>query len=205
MKPHVEKLKRLGACQEAVEWAAKFPSGQAAWDACERPDWMAWYISWSITKRGSRAHRKLVGVIARCVRPVLKYVPKSEKRPKRALDLATRWSHGDRTVTVEMLRGACCDSYIAMNVVIDAAAAEASHAAADVAYYADYVADDTHAYIIDAVIYAANAAAYAYIADAVRNDGYIIVCNARTTTNRRMCRVIRRAYPKPPRIRKIGA
>ena len=38
-------LLRLGACQEAREWAEDFSDGQAAWDACPRGDWMLWLLA----------------------------------------------------------------------------------------------------------------------------------------------------------------
>ena len=40
-----EQLKRLGACPEAVEWASSYPTIQAAWEVCERGDWMLWFLS----------------------------------------------------------------------------------------------------------------------------------------------------------------
>ena len=42
MKSHMKLLESLDACQEAREWAEKYPSMKAAWMACERSDWMLW-------------------------------------------------------------------------------------------------------------------------------------------------------------------
>jgi len=39
-----KELTRIGACQEAIEWAADFETLQQAWDACQNPDWMLWYL-----------------------------------------------------------------------------------------------------------------------------------------------------------------
>ena len=36
------ELERLGACPEAVAWCRDYATPQAAWDACQRGDWMAW-------------------------------------------------------------------------------------------------------------------------------------------------------------------
>lgn len=38
---NIEILKRLKACEEALEWYAGRDS-QAAWQECERGDWMLW-------------------------------------------------------------------------------------------------------------------------------------------------------------------
>lgn len=44
-------LLRLGACAEAVEWAAPYETLDAAWAACERPDWLLWRL---VVPTGSR-------------------------------------------------------------------------------------------------------------------------------------------------------
>ena len=46
-------LKRVGACEEAVAWvrAGKYATLQAAWDVCERPDWMLWLCGATNTHR----------------------------------------------------------------------------------------------------------------------------------------------------------
>jgi hypothetical protein len=33
------------ACADAKEWARDYPTLQAAWDACRRPDWMGWALN----------------------------------------------------------------------------------------------------------------------------------------------------------------
>ena len=47
------RLKRIGACEEAVAWvrAGKYATLQAAWDVCERPDWMLWLAGATNTHR----------------------------------------------------------------------------------------------------------------------------------------------------------
>lgn len=43
---YIERLKRMRACNDALIWLRKndFPTLQAAWEACERADWMLWLI-----------------------------------------------------------------------------------------------------------------------------------------------------------------
>lgn len=44
MKPHVRVLIRLRACDEACDFADKYPNMASAWKACQRPSWMWWLI-----------------------------------------------------------------------------------------------------------------------------------------------------------------
>lgn len=41
-KPHVQHLTSLGACSDAVRFAAHYPSLRAAWRACQRGDTVTW-------------------------------------------------------------------------------------------------------------------------------------------------------------------
>jgi hypothetical protein len=56
-------LKRLKACQGAIEWAEGYPDLQAAWDACPRGDWMLWFLSrQKMPLRGAK-HKAFIRVI----------------------------------------------------------------------------------------------------------------------------------------------
>lgn len=93
------------ACDESVAFAQGFNSFQAAWDACERGDWMLWWIG--RTMRGgpmSAERRPLVRVGCACARLALPYVRAGEDRPRLAIEIAERWANGDDTVTREQLR-----------------------------------------------------------------------------------------------------
>lgn len=39
---HIQILKELKACKEAVEWADGYESLEQAWNECKRSDWMLW-------------------------------------------------------------------------------------------------------------------------------------------------------------------
>lgn len=39
-----DALVAQNACSEAMDFAARHETFQAAWDACERGDWMLWWI-----------------------------------------------------------------------------------------------------------------------------------------------------------------
>ena len=44
MKTHIAQLKSIGACEKSIEWAEKFDSGEEAWKACDRYDWIEWVV-----------------------------------------------------------------------------------------------------------------------------------------------------------------
>src|ERR1700690_3794315 len=94
------RLKALGACRESVTWAATQKSRKAAWESCERGDWMLWIAA-------KLADRKLV-VLAACAvaRTALIHVPASGLRPLRAIETAEAWVRGEPGVTLEMVRAA---------------------------------------------------------------------------------------------------
>ena len=38
-------LKKLGACDDAIEWAKSVKSLSEAWSKCDRADWMTWALN----------------------------------------------------------------------------------------------------------------------------------------------------------------
>ena len=75
-----EKLRRMGACREAVEWSKKYRSDLAAWKACRRGDHMLWYCGKTAGPRDSDSRRKLVLVAAECAELALPFVCDEETR-----------------------------------------------------------------------------------------------------------------------------
>ena len=136
MKQHIVTLKRLRACGNAVEYAAKHDTLEAAWNNCERGDWLLWLAA----KAG--VDRKLV-VSAACDCAETSSYLWTDDRPRLAIETARRWVLGE--ATIEEVRSAAAAA---------AAAADAAYAAAAAAAYAAYAA------------YAAAYAADAYAADA---------------------------------------
>ena len=141
---HTRYLKTLRACEEAVEWASQYPTLQAAWEACERGDWMLWLLGKSCGNTGSEKHKQVVLLACKCARLALKHVPRGEDRPRIAIETAERWTRG--AATLEEVRDAYYYAYDAAD-----SAAHAAYYAYDAAYYA-----------YDAYYYAYYAAYYAY-------------------------------------------
>ena len=132
-----------GACAEARDWLATQSDPRAAWETCERPDWMIWYA-----RRRDVDPKVFVRIACDCARTVLWLVPEGENRPRLAIEVAERRMRGE--ATIDEVRDA---AYAA-----EAAAADATYAAAYAAVYTAEAAAYA-AYVVDAAAEAA--AAYA--------------------------------------------
>ena len=139
----INRLKKLNACSEAIEYLRKFKSLDEAWRKCERGDWMLWYAGRLAKSPRSKSRKLLVLTACKCARLALKYIPKEEKRPLKAIQTAEKWARGE-AVSLQDVRDAAADA----DAAYAAAAYDADAAyAADVAYaaYAAYAADVAHA------------------------------------------------------------
>ena len=82
-------LEALDACEDGVAWARTQPSLEAAWEHCERADWMLWLLG---HERAQANHQQLVLVACKCARTVLHLVPPGEDRPRLAVEAAEAWA-----------------------------------------------------------------------------------------------------------------
>jgi len=173
VKHWTDSLYKWQPCAGGLAWARKFPTAQAAWDACERPEWMCWLLE----KTGAN-NRDLTLLACEFARLALPYA--RGDAAELAIATAEQWAHGDEEVTLDDVRNAR-----------DAAAYAAANAAA---YAAAYAADAAAAAAADAAAYAAAcAAAYAAAAADAAADAA-----ARVVTLRKCCDIIRRFYPEVP-------
>ncbi len=125
MKKHIDYLKKLDACPEAIPWIAQFNTLQQAWNVCEHGDWMLWLLGKQSGEPESKSRKKLVLTACKCARLSLKYVSKNEKRPLMAIETAEKWAKGDDSVSLLDVRNAAYAAY--------AGAANAANAAANAA------------------------------------------------------------------------
>src|SRR3990167_3039881 len=58
----LEELALLNPCPDALTWARGYPDLASAWQACERGDWMLWYLE--RTALDTRATREALTCIA---------------------------------------------------------------------------------------------------------------------------------------------
>ena len=166
MKKHIDYLNKLRACGDAVEYADGFKSMQDVWGNCERGDWMLWLLGEQAGKPGTKSRKKLVLTACKCARLALKYVPKGEKRPLKAIQAAEKYAKGIGNVSLQDVRAA-----VAAAVAVAVADADAAYAAAAAAAAA-YAADAAYA-AADAAYAAADAAAAAR-ADALKQCAAIV-------------------------------
>lgn len=116
-------LVRLRACEEAVLWAATQPTQEAAWLACERPEWMIW-IAHELGTDDKLIHLAAV----KCARLALPYVTPGEERPRLCIEAAERYLDG--TGTLEQMQEARRGAWAATAAAYAAYAADATAAAA---------------------------------------------------------------------------
>ena len=167
-------LDELGACQEAVDWAAKYRSRQKAWDECENAEWMLWYCARVFKTFTPEMRLAACG----CARTALKYVPEGEDRPLKAIETAERFARGEAT---------------------DGERAAAAAAAADVAADVAWVAADVAAAAAAAAAAVAAAVAAAAAAAAAADAAWV----ASDAAAKEMADIVREHIPKVPRRRKL--
>ena len=185
----IDRLNELGACSEAIEWCR---GREAAWDACERGDWMLWLCGRLAGPPGSDSRKPLVLAACECARLSLHLVPAGEDRPRRAIETAEAWCRGE--ATLDQVRRAATAAATAAGWAAGWAAADAAAAAAaDAAYAAaaaaaDWAPDAAAAAAADA----AAAAVAAFVADA-----------AFASTLKQCADIVRRHYPTCPLLTEV--
>ena len=75
-------------CDEARDWLRTQPSMAAAWDACQRSDWMLW----ALERTGYNDERTLRLLTVWCARQVEHLM--TDPRSRAALDVAERYANG---------------------------------------------------------------------------------------------------------------
>ena len=182
------KLKRLGACEEAVTFSKGFKSAQTAWDACERGDWMLWLIGRKITCAPWTDGRKKILACAMDCAETAKNLWPAAKRDAIAGHMTTlrRWIKGKATTdeAIEARQGlhdgggtaAAGDIYA--DAACDAVGAVAG--------------DDVHESAYYAVAYYAVAYAAAAYGAGPKEAGRIKIL-------KRCAVIVRKHFPKPPK------
>ena len=198
---HIDKLNKLGACNEAVEWAKEMKNGQAAWDNCERGDWMLWLAGKTAGKPKSVKRKKLVLCACECARLALKYVPKGEDRPLKCIETAEAWARGeasyDDLVEARRATATATASASASFASFASFASSASFAASYAASYAAYAYASASAASASAYASASDAAAYAASAYAASAYAAAYV----TKTLKECADIVRKHYPKVPMVK----
>ena len=153
--PWQQRLAKLSACSESLDWCKDFPTPEAAWEACTEPRWMAWILgrpSWG-RAHGSPEHKQLTLLSCLFARTVLHLVPDPRRgQLDTILDTLEGWAWGHLSLSQTDLLALRQRAWEIRRPLWPADAAYAYAAAADVA------ADAAYAYA--AAADAAAAAAY---------------------------------------------
>ena len=184
---HIEKLEKLDACDPAVKFARGFKSLNAAWQACERGDWLLWYAGKMSGDPGSAARKKLVLCACECARLALPFAGKNEAVAREAIETAESWARGEGA-TLDDVWDAAGAASRAADAAISASFAAFAAAEAAVAACRAAVAASCASCAADAASRAAFAADVAGAADAA--------------TLKKCADIVRKHYPRLPRKRR---
>jgi len=185
------RLVKLGACERAINWAVTQPSLEAAWQACERGDWMLCYAGNVAGKPWSEFRKRPAIAAAECARLVLPIYETSHPGntgPRRCIEVVESWARNEGATKDDVM------NY--RSVALAAAESAGSMAAASAAVSAfesatvAYVLTSVSIFISSAVIYAASAA---WNSSAVCDRN-----NARKAMHKQCADIVRKHYPSPP-------
>ena len=205
MNAHAEALHRRGACGDAVRFAARHETSGAAWDACERADWMLWILAKTAGgKRGSDARKRICLLACECARTALPYADDATRPATLAcIETVEAWARGEAALKEVRAarRSAYADAYAHAAYAADAYA-NAAYAAADAAADAyAHAAWDAADHAADAAAYAAaDAAAYAAADADAAAAAAAAYAAARSRAFRGMAAIVRRHYPEAPTL-----
>ena len=176
MKRHWSDRLPKNACADAVRWAKTQPTAAEAWKNCTRGDWMLWILGRLSDRPGSTARRKLALCCCDCAETVRHLWPTGDTRPAEALRVTRAWATRTPGVTIDDVRAAAEAAWSAGAAAWSAGAAAGSAGAAGAA---------------------AGAVAGAVATRAAEAAGAV----ARAASLRSSADIVRRYYPRPPRVR----
>jgi hypothetical protein len=186
---HVDRLRALGACWPAIDWASTQPDAITAWRNCDKPEWLFW-----LAPRIGATHQQIVLAACACARTALRYIPEEEERPLMAIEAAEAWARGEVSIEEVSVATAGAAAYAlaasrdaARAAIAAIAASRAASAATDTAT-PDAKACSATARAVDAVTYGVyDVAAYDYDVEAA----VAAAAEAVATARRVMCDKIR--------------
>jgi hypothetical protein len=171
----MDELAQMHPCTEAMLFVRKHKTLHAAWQKCERADWMIWFL-----RRKSLLEKPIaVRFACQCaerVLPIFESKCPDDKRPRRAIEAALKWLNDPSEA-----------SRNAANAAADAAAAANAYAANAAA----------NAYAADAAATAANAAANAAADAAAAAAANAAAAAARNSERKWQANQLRRLVRNP--------
>jgi hypothetical protein len=91
----MNSLRKLNPCADGLAFAESHKSLQAAWDACERGDWMLWLIGRTDKSEPWSEERKpIVACACECARVAWEHMPQASRD---SLGVIEAWTRGEAT------------------------------------------------------------------------------------------------------------
>jgi hypothetical protein len=161
MKNSLIKLEEMNPCYEGLEWARGQRTLVKAWENCERPDWMFWFLrKKSLLDKPTSV--RLACIFAKDVLNIFEKKYPKDLRPRQAIEAALEYLENPTEKMRMKCKSAAAYAYAAAAAAAyayaAAYAAAAAYATADAAdaaaAYAAYAADAAAANAADAAAYA---------------------------------------------------
>ena len=187
MKHWTDKYVKLDPCSNAMDWLKTQPNARTAWATCQRGDWMLWLAGVLAGPPGSDSRRPLVLAACDCADLGKAYWTPGDERPANALRVTRSWARNEGA-TLDDVRVGAAEAAEAVRAV--RALGAAAWAAAAGAREAAAAAEAARATWEEEV--AAWAAAGAREA---------AEAGAREKTLAKCADIVRRYYPRPPRMK----
>src|ERR1700690_856102 len=118
-------LRRLYACDEAVNWAYGKDLAEV-WQQCERGDWLLWLCERMIGTKGWPTREQIVLVVCDIAETSLHIFEKkypADNRPRKAIEAARTWATCDKADKKAAYASAASAAYAAAAAAADAYAA----------------------------------------------------------------------------------
>ena len=96
MKLRVKNSIANELCDGFFEFAAKYPTFQQAWNACERGDWMLCLLYKKCGGPRSKSRKILILTTCMVAKLSLKHAPKKKKSTLWAIRVIEDWAHGEK-------------------------------------------------------------------------------------------------------------
>jgi len=188
-KHWTDKYAQLNPCSDAMDWLKTQPNARTAWATCQRGDWMLWLAGVLAGPPGSDS-RPLVLAACDCAELSKPYWPTGDDRPANALSVARSWARNEGA-TLDDVRAA---EEVAAAAVVEALGLRAAWGVAAAAAAGAAVV---------AWAGAARAARSAAAAEEVAAAGLAEWAweEAREETLAKCADIVRRYYPRPPRMK----
>jgi hypothetical protein len=161
-----DKLKKLGACSDAIKWVGN-RGAQKAWDECESPNWMLW-LDRETGLLTDKQRRMLACDFAEKVLPIFEKKYPNDDRPREAIEVARGFVNRKATEKERKAAAAAAADAADAYAAAAAAAAAAGYAAAGYAATAAAGYAATAAGYADADAYAAKEKACRWMCDRIR-------------------------------------